>query len=177
MSAARQLKRSATTWLLSNIVDPVTKGPVAGCQRKALVTWNGIRVGMMGIVEDWLSMCSKIMPHEVEYVDMFETAAVIRDELRAQGAEVIIAMTHCRTMVDEELADRVPGIDVILGGHDHFYSVYKSEITGVPMVKSGTDFKDLVRVCVRVCVGVCVRDTDVEVLDPDTVPYHVEEAA
>ena len=77
------LKMSSTTWLCSNIVDPTTKQPVCGCQRKALVTWNGIRVGMMGIVENWLSMCSKVLPHEVEYQDMFEVAEQLRDELRA----------------------------------------------------------------------------------------------
>ena len=54
-------------------------------------------------------MCSKVLPHEVEYQDMFEVAAALRDELRADGAQVIIAITHCRTVIDEELADRVPG--------------------------------------------------------------------
>ena len=73
-------------------------------------------------------------------------AASLRDELRADGAQVIIAITHCRTVVDEELADKVPGIDLILGGHDHFYSTYESAATTVPMVKSGCDFRDLTKI-------------------------------
>ncbi|KAF0746995.1 hypothetical protein AaE_007912 [Aphanomyces astaci] len=41
------------------------------------------------------------------------------DDLKARGADVIIALTHVSIAHDKLLAKRVPGIDVIIGGHDH----------------------------------------------------------
>ena len=40
-------------------------------------------------------------------------------ELKRQGAQVIIALTHLGLGADERLAQAVPGIDVIVGGHSH----------------------------------------------------------
>ena len=40
-------------------------------------------------------------------------------ELKSQGAEVIVALTHLLIAEDRQLAEEVPEIDVILGGHDH----------------------------------------------------------
>ena len=41
------------------------------------------------------------------------------DELKRQGARVIIALSHLGLSADERLAQTVPGIDVIVGGHSH----------------------------------------------------------
>lgn len=42
----------------------------------------------------------------------------VRD-LRAQGADVVIALTHVSLAVDKLIVKHVQGIDLILGGHDH----------------------------------------------------------
>ena len=41
------------------------------------------------------------------------------EALRQAGADVIIALTHLSIAEDRALAQQVPGISVILGGHDH----------------------------------------------------------
>jgi len=41
------------------------------------------------------------------------------DEVRAQGAQVVVLLSHNGMDVDLKLASRVRGIDVILGGHTH----------------------------------------------------------
>lgn len=40
-----------------------------------------------------------------------------------QGADLIIALTHMRWPNDRLLAERVPGLDIILAGHDHDYGL------------------------------------------------------
>ena len=66
----------------------------------------------------------------------------------------IIALTHMRLQHDLKFAAEVPGVDLVLGGHDHFYKMEavtqnikkpewkstESEEKIVPVVKSGTDF-------------------------------------
>jgi 2',3'-cyclic-nucleotide 2'-phosphodiesterase (5'-nucleotidase family) len=47
------------------------------------------------------------------------TAKTAVAALRQAGADVIIALTHLSIAEDRALAQQVPGISVILGGHDH----------------------------------------------------------
>ena len=63
--------------------------------------------------------------------------------IRAQGAEIVIALTHMREPNDVKLAKNTPAglIDLILGGHDHFYAHHF--INQVHVLRSGTDFKQL----------------------------------
>ena len=64
-------------------------------------------------------------------------------ELRSQGAQIIIALTHAREPSDIKLAEKTPPglIDLVLGGHDHFYAHQITNQTHV--LRSGTDFKQL----------------------------------
>jgi 2',3'-cyclic-nucleotide 2'-phosphodiesterase (5'-nucleotidase family) len=47
--------------------------------------------------------------------------------LQDRGAEVVLALTHMRLPNDLRLAGAVPGIDVVLGGHDHDYFLIRSQ--------------------------------------------------
>lgn len=50
--------------------------------------------------------------------DPLDTAARIVPELRPQ-ADILIALNHIGLKLDRELAEKVPGIDLIIGGHTH----------------------------------------------------------
>jgi 5'-nucleotidase len=58
-----------------------------------------------------------------------------------QKVDYVIALTHMRLPNDIILAEDVPEIDLILGGHDHNYICELINATWV--IKSGTDFRDL----------------------------------
>uniref|UniRef100_A0A1A9UKX8 5'-Nucleotidase C-terminal domain-containing protein n=1 Tax=Glossina austeni TaxID=7395 RepID=A0A1A9UKX8_GLOAU len=63
-------------------------------------------------------------------------------DLRNEGCEIIIALTHMRTPNDINLAENCPDIDLILGGH-----VYEiKEVNGVKIIKSGTDFRQFSKI-------------------------------
>jgi len=47
-----------------------------------------------------------------------------------------------RAPKDRILANQVPGIDFVLGGHDHSYITEVDQKTGVFVIKSGTDFEE-----------------------------------
>lgn len=132
-------------WLVANILDPALgpDTPIGNCQRThILTTSNGIKVGLIGLGErEWLETINSLPPNLI-YKSASETARELIPELRAAGAEVIIALTHMREPNDNKLAENVGDqIDLILGGHDHFYS--HSFINGCHVLRSGTDFKQL----------------------------------
>ena len=57
-----------------------------------------------------------------------------------KNCDLIVALTHMRIPNERHLAQEVPEIDIILGGHDHLYHV--ELINEVFFLKSGTDFED-----------------------------------
>jgi len=55
----------------------------------------------------------------VKFAPVLDTARAAVKQLKDQGADAIVALTHLSLAEDRELAREVKGIDVILGGHDH----------------------------------------------------------
>ena len=90
---------------------------------------NGLRVGFIGLMGRG---AARVAPaaEPVEFADARDAAAAAAAELRAAGAQLIVALTHAGMREDRALAGAVPDIDVILGGHDHRlvdHPVYEGE--------------------------------------------------
>lgn len=107
-----------------------------------LTTSNGIKVGLIGLGErEWLATINSLPPNLI-YKSASATARELVPGLREQGAEIVICLSHMREPNDNKLAEQTDGIiDIILGGHDHYYS--HSLVKGTHVLRSGTDFKQL----------------------------------
>ena len=133
-------------WLLANVLDPALGKdvPLGNAKRTIILTSsNGIKVGVIGLVErEWLETINSLPP-DLVYKSATATAKELVPGLRKQGAELIVALTHQREPNDNKLAEKTPDglVDIILGGHDHFYK--HSLINGTHVLRSGTDFKQL----------------------------------
>ncbi|KAK2749393.1 hypothetical protein FQN57_006325 [Myotisia sp. PD_48] len=133
-------------WLLANVLDPALgeNVPLANCLKTYMFeSSNGIKIGVIGLGErEWLSTINSLPPNLI-YKSASETAKELIPGLREQGAEIIVAVTHQREPNDNKLAEKVPPgmIDIILGGHDHFYG--HSFINSTHVLRSGCDFKQL----------------------------------
>ncbi|KAL4147397.1 hypothetical protein PRNP1_011153 [Phytophthora ramorum] len=80
---------------------------------------NGLRLGLFGAVttvtgEDPFAGLSVVFDDERPH------ARRCIEELKAQGADAVVALTHFKVADDVRLAMQAPGINLILGGHDHF---------------------------------------------------------
>ncbi|KAL4808064.1 hypothetical protein BDV18DRAFT_151277 [Aspergillus unguis] len=133
-------------WLLANVLDPALgEGvPIGSCKKTCMLTSsNGIKIGVIGLGErEWLGTINSLPP-DLIYKSASKTAIELVPGLREQGAEIIVAVTHQREPNDYKLAQNIPYgmIDIILGGHDHFYG--HAFLNGVHVLRSGTDFKQL----------------------------------
>eukprot|EP01062_Namystynia_karyoxenos_P026005 TRINITY_DN2034_c0_g1_i2.p1 TRINITY_DN2034_c0_g1~~TRINITY_DN2034_c0_g1_i2.p1 ORF type:complete len:1621 (+),score=348.39 TRINITY_DN2034_c0_g1_i2:99-4961(+) len=131
-------------WVATNLL---SKGePICGAMRDKIVVWEGVRVGVLGLAEDWLRGCPKLQPGEVEYADVFQEGETRAQGLKRRGAEFVVALTHCRLATDRSLTACCPSIDLLLGGHDHFYHLELD----ARIVKSGEEFQWLSEVTVTV---------------------------
>ncbi|CUG88620.1 5-nucleotidase domain-containing protein, putative [Bodo saltans] len=129
---------SNTQWVMSNMVDGDGK-PLCGSLQYALTTWNGVRVGILGLSENWLPSCNQLAPHEAHYLDVFSEGERLARMLKEQGAACVIALTHSRLQTDKEMSQRCPTIDLILGGQHHFYKCDPKH----RLIKSGEEFEFL----------------------------------
>ncbi|XP_053156537.1 snake venom 5'-nucleotidase-like isoform X2 [Hemicordylus capensis] len=135
-------------WFLSNVQDKFTSEPLGHGTIKNMVTWNNMNIGLMGLVEeDWLDTLATIKKSNLHYVDYVKVANQLSVELKAEGAELIIAMTHMKWINDMRLAQSTEGIDIVLGGHDHDYGIKK--VNGTWIVKSGSDFRNFTTINIR----------------------------
>ncbi|WP_217519570.1 bifunctional metallophosphatase/5'-nucleotidase [Vibrio metschnikovii] len=75
-------------------------------------------VGVFGIALDDMP---NIAPNtgDIQFFDMVESAQATVDELQALGIKNIIAVTHVGNAIDLDIASKVNGIDLIVGGHSH----------------------------------------------------------
>ncbi|KAL4419585.1 hypothetical protein ABPG77_004834 [Micractinium sp. CCAP 211/92] len=134
-------------WLMANVLEVESGLPLGGASPTAIIQWQGVRVGLIGLVEEeWLTTLASVDPDEVRYTDFVPEGRRLAAELRAKGADLVIALTHMRLPNDLRLAESAPEIDLVLGGHDHDYFLMAGKGTGVPVVKSGTDFQHLTEV-------------------------------
>ena len=158
------IKKCKFPWVLSNVTETATGAVLGGddlVRTQHIVHWpsmhgNGsIAVGVMGLAEEeWLSCISAVPRAALQYTDFVQCANDTAAQLRAAGAEVIIAITHFRLPNDQRLAREALDVDVILGGHDHtYYSDPAHCPRCVPIVKSGTDFQYLSELRVRLQPG------------------------
>lgn len=117
----RRIDESQFRWLAGNITfanGPDGKPLVASknLSRTAIVESGGIRIGLFGLT---------IPTFGVEYIDEFAgeaaTARELIGQLRAQKAEVIVALTHLNASADRRLLESLgeAGPDLVIGGHEH----------------------------------------------------------
>lgn len=135
-------------WLCSNAWHVTTGHRLAGAAESIVVEHQGVKIGLMGLIEEeWLATLATIERDEVLYTDYVQVAKDLCAKLRDAGATVIVALTHMRTPNDRRLAEHVPELDLILGGHDH--EVVREVVSGVPIIKSGSDFRNFTKLTLK----------------------------
>ncbi|MBC3888288.1 hypothetical protein GH810_08190 [Acetobacterium paludosum] len=107
-----------------------------------------IKIGVFGLISP--DIYSDTAPSNVEGLtfgteeSIIETAKTSVAALKAQGCDVIVALTHMgdsnngELMRSEVVAQEVPGIDVIVDGHTH--DIENSEVNGTLIVQTGCYF-------------------------------------
>ena len=128
-------------WLLANVIDLNTGNPLGEGIPRLVMEWEGRKIGFVGLVEEsWIDTLGTVDPKFLEYHDFIEIGTKLAAELREEGCDAVIALTHMRTANDLRLANSEADFDLILAGHDHDYDVVKGD-TGKIVLKSGTDFR------------------------------------
>ncbi len=79
---------------------------------------GGEKIGIVGAMTTDTPEVSSPGPNIMIADDIASIAAEV-EKLKAQGVNKIIALTHVGYVRDKELIAKIPGVDVVVGGHSH----------------------------------------------------------
>lgn len=122
---------------------------------------GGTRIGLLGL----------LLPTAKTYAKSSDVLGAARSavaQLRKDGARVVIAITHEEMGDDVNLAEMVPGIDLVIGGHDHLYMQQRVGTTWI--AKADADAKSVIVYDVAVPRAGAIRTTPLRVVLDATMP-------
>jgi 5'-nucleotidase len=137
-----RMKESKFRWLSANVVDRRSGQAFGGASTEVLLTLGGVRVGLFGLTTAQAAQTSRPGP-DVTFGQPVTVARDVAARLRAQGASIVVAVTHV-TMAEDKAIAAVADVDVILGGHEHEPLVAEEGKTLI--TKAGSDARYLVQV-------------------------------
>ncbi|MDQ1442622.1 MAG: hypothetical protein QOG97_2850 [Acidimicrobiaceae bacterium] len=112
----QRLSESKFTWFSSNVTNaqgqPLPNVPTNTIFTAKNSAGKGVRIGLFGLT------INSNPTTDVAYRDPITVAKEQVAALRNQ-VDVLVAVTHLNLATDVALAQEVPGIDLILGGHEH----------------------------------------------------------
>jgi len=130
----------------SNVTDKDGQ-PFAGTVTHAVVPVKAgartLRIGLLGLTID-----SNKQPW-VRYAPPLESARAAIAELKKEKVDAIVGLTHLSLSTDRELAEEVPEIDLILGGHEHENWVIERGPHFTPIVKADSNVRTVAVVTLR----------------------------
>jgi 5'-nucleotidase len=158
-----RVRESKFGWLGANVLDARTGKTFGDTPPFVVREFGGVKVGLFGIVLPETKTTSSPGP-DVEFRGACETAQRIVPQLHAAGAKAVVALTHLSMREDKELARCAPGIDIIIGGHEH--TLLQSSAAGTPIFKMTADAREMG----RFDLYVNPRTGEVESIDWQVIP-------
>ena len=133
------VQHSHFPWLSANLTVGDTGVPVAGIHPFVVRKYGQVRVGFLGLTTYGARNYPQLKGWTIS--DPITAAKTWVPRARKE-CDILIAVTHLGVNVDIQLATKVPGIDVIIGGHSHTFLTTPLMVNGpsgcsVPIVQAG----------------------------------------
>ena len=141
---AKLVKDSNFPWILGNVTYIDDPNRLLG-DSSAYITKevNGKKIGVFGVAgPDWMAILSGEYEDALAYKDYVEYSTEMAAKLRdVEKCDFVVALCHLLQDDDKNLAAKVDGVDLVLGGHDHM--ILNTLVNETPVIKSGDDFNNL----------------------------------
>lgn len=103
---------------------------------------GGMKIGLFGLAPNLKANVPAVVSSRFEQLDNVEVSNRIAAELKAQGCDMVILLSHLGMDGDVELIPKTKNIDLVIGGHSHTFIdelVYVEDKSGhkVPITTNG----------------------------------------
>lgn len=130
-----------------NIFDAEWDEPAALFPPYKIFERGGTKIAVIGQAFPYMPIANpRWMFPEYSFGIRDRNMAAMVEEVRSQGAECVVVLSHNGFDVDKKMAGVVPGIDVILSGHTHDALPEPVEIGDTIVIASGSNGKFVSRV-------------------------------
>lgn len=115
---------------------------------------RGVRIGILGLAYPNTSLTTaKKNVEDLEFGNAPEVARQYVPQLKKQGVQMVVVLSHYGLPADKKLAQEVPDIDVIVGGHSHNRMEHAMRQGDTLIVQAGAHGSDLGRLDLEVRNG------------------------
>ncbi len=131
---ANVAKRADFPILAANCRDGRSPLPEGLSETTIIPLPHGLRMGVIGVTAPWGGL------YQIFGLDFPDTHTLTQDliaDLKNQNAALIIVLSHLGLEEDRHLAEEVPGIDLIIGGHSHDLLPEGELVNGVLIAHAG----------------------------------------
>jgi 2',3'-cyclic-nucleotide 2'-phosphodiesterase (5'-nucleotidase family) len=122
--------------------------PLAGFRDRAILTFGGVRIGITGATAD--DSPEESSPEDLKFLPTVETIKQQAEQLRREGADLVVAVVHADRRQDYELFGS-RAADLILTGDDHDLFVNFDGRTA--MVESSSDAQYVTAIDISVTIN------------------------
>jgi len=157
----QRMNESKFGWIAANVIDTKTGKPFGDAKSFVIREFGGVKIGIFGLVLPETKTTSRPGP-DVEFRDPCETAKQVVPEIHAQGAKVVVALTHLSMREDKEVA-RCADVDLIIGGHEH--TLLESQAGHAPIFKMTADARKLGRFDLNIAPSGELESIDWQVIE------------
>ncbi len=144
-----------TPVIAANVVNSSDGKVMKGVKPYIIKNLKGVKIGIIGLdtpeIEQFIEK-SKLKG--LRFNGAAETVRKCLPEVKKEGADLVMVLSHLGASEDEKLAEEVKGIDVIVGGHSHTILEHGKEVGNTIIVQAGA-------------LGKFVGKLDLEI-DPET---------
>ncbi|MBI5610383.1 MAG: bifunctional metallophosphatase/5'-nucleotidase [Deltaproteobacteria bacterium] len=109
----------------------------------ALVRCGGLQLGLIGLTTPTTRTISQLGDVRFAKATTAQVTQIEAQKLRAQGAQVVVVLSHLGLENDVELAGDVTGLDAIVGGHSHSETPQVQQRGQTWITQSGSRFSHL----------------------------------
>lgn len=131
------LKEASFPVVSANLIDTKTGKPFAGTY--IIKQFGKVTVAVIGLMTTELPTLS--IPSNVKNLDVKPLAETVNElvpQLKKEGADIIVALTHQGVSEDSMLAVHAPDLDIIVGGHSHTPLFRPKRVNGILIVQAGS---------------------------------------
>jgi len=107
---------------------------------------GGISIGFIGVTSSTVKLNTFNGDQDkIIFEDPLEKVEKYMGRLRNEGVDSIIILSHLGIEEDRELAQKIDGVDFIIGSHSHTWMERAEYINGIPIVQAGAYSKSMGR--------------------------------
>jgi 5'-nucleotidase/UDP-sugar diphosphatase len=145
---ADRIRESRFGWVSANVELPAAMAlPSGKVAATRVLEIAGLRVGVFGLTVPQAAVAGCPGDSSITFRDPIAAGREAVEALRKQKVDLVVGLTHLRLETDRQLAAEVPGIDLIVGGHEH--EVIVTVEGGALITKAGENATGLGEIGVR----------------------------